>query len=88
MFSLGAGFGGIEFAKADEPMLIGCDVADALEYERASPPASPRPPARVPWPGRTPVLRPRGPAGGRPSAGACGLQPSCRLDAHRALAVA
>jgi SAM-dependent methyltransferase len=33
----GAGFGAIEFAKADEPMLIGCDVADVLEYERASP---------------------------------------------------
>ncbi len=33
----GAGFGGIEFAKADEPMLIGGDVADVLEYERASP---------------------------------------------------
>jgi SAM-dependent methyltransferase len=36
----GAGFGGIEFAKADEPMLIGCDVADVLEYERASPGAT------------------------------------------------
>ena len=33
----GAGFGGIEFAKADEPMLIGRDVDDVLEYERASP---------------------------------------------------
>ena len=32
----GAGFGGIEFAKADEPMLIGRDVDDVLEYERAS----------------------------------------------------
>ena len=30
----GAGFGGIEFAKADEPMLIGRDVDDVLEYER------------------------------------------------------
>ncbi len=30
----GAGFGGIEFAKADEPMLIGPDVDDVLEYER------------------------------------------------------
>ena len=36
----GAGFGAIEFAKADEPMLIGCDVADVLEYERASPGAT------------------------------------------------
>ena len=36
----GAGFGGIEFAKADEPMLIGRDVDDVLEYERASPSAS------------------------------------------------
>jgi hypothetical protein len=36
----GAGFGGIEFAKADEPMLIGRDVDDVLEYERASPTAT------------------------------------------------
>jgi SAM-dependent methyltransferase len=36
----GAGFGGIEFATADEPMLIGRDVDDALEYERASPAAT------------------------------------------------
>jgi SAM-dependent methyltransferase len=36
----GAGFGGIEFAKADEPMLVGRDVDDALEYERASPTAT------------------------------------------------
>jgi SAM-dependent methyltransferase len=36
----GAGFGGIEFAKADEPMFIGRDVDDVLEYERASPSAS------------------------------------------------
>jgi SAM-dependent methyltransferase len=35
-----AGFGGIEFAKADEPMLIGRDVGDVLEYERASPTAT------------------------------------------------
>ena len=35
----GAGFGGIEFAKADEPMLIGRDVDDVLDYERASPAA-------------------------------------------------
>ena len=35
----GAGFGGIEFAKADEPMFIGRDVDDVLEYERASPTA-------------------------------------------------
>ena len=33
----GAGFGGIEFATVDEPMLIGRDVDDVLEYERASP---------------------------------------------------
>ena len=36
----GAGFGSIEFAKADEPMLIGPDVDDVLEYERASPAAT------------------------------------------------
>ena len=36
----GAGFGGIEFAKADEPMLIGRDVDDVLEYELASPTAT------------------------------------------------
>ena len=36
----GAGFGGIECAKADEPMLIGRDVDDVLEYERASPAAT------------------------------------------------
>jgi SAM-dependent methyltransferase len=36
----GAGFGGIEFAAADEPMLIGRDIDDVLEYERASPSAS------------------------------------------------
>jgi SAM-dependent methyltransferase len=36
----GAGFGGIEFAKADEPMLIGRDVDDVLEHERASPTAT------------------------------------------------
>jgi SAM-dependent methyltransferase len=36
----GAGFGGIEFAKADELMLIGRDVDDVLEYERASPSAT------------------------------------------------
>ena len=36
----GAGFGGIEFAKADEPMLIGRDVDDVLEYERTSPAAT------------------------------------------------
>jgi hypothetical protein len=36
----GAGFGGIEFAKADEPMLIGRDVDNVLEYERASPTAT------------------------------------------------
>ena len=35
----GAGFGGVEFAKADEPMLIGRDVADVLEYERTFPSA-------------------------------------------------
>jgi SAM-dependent methyltransferase len=36
----GAGFGGIEFVKADEPMLIGRDVDDVLEYERTSPTAT------------------------------------------------
>ncbi|HEY3734230.1 MAG TPA: class I SAM-dependent methyltransferase [Streptosporangiaceae bacterium] len=36
----GAGFGGIEFTKADAPMLIGRDEDDVLEYERASPGAS------------------------------------------------
>ena len=36
----GAGFGGIEFAKVDEPMLIGRDVDDVLEHERASPTAA------------------------------------------------
>ncbi len=36
----GAGFGGIEFAKVDEPILIGRDIDDVLEYERTSPSAS------------------------------------------------
>lgn len=36
----GAGFGGIEFVKADEPMLIGGDVDDVLGYERTSPTAA------------------------------------------------
>jgi SAM-dependent methyltransferase len=36
----GAGFSGIEFAKVDEPMLVGRDVEDVLEYERASPAAA------------------------------------------------
>jgi hypothetical protein len=36
----GAGFGGIGFAKVDEPMLIGRDEDDVLEYERTSPTAS------------------------------------------------
>jgi SAM-dependent methyltransferase len=36
----GAGFGGIEFAQADEPMLVGRDVDDVLAYERASPAAT------------------------------------------------
>ena len=36
----GAGFGDINFAKVDEPMLIGRDVDDVLEYERASPSAT------------------------------------------------
>ena len=35
----GAGFGGIEFVKVDEPMLIGRDVDDVLEYERTFPSA-------------------------------------------------
>jgi hypothetical protein len=39
-FLSGAGFGRIEFAKVDEPMLIGRDVDDVLEYERTSPSAS------------------------------------------------
>ncbi len=33
----GAGFDGIEFTTVDEPMLIGSDPDDVLEYERASP---------------------------------------------------
>ena len=37
----GAGFARIEFAKVDEPMLIGRDVDDVVEYER-SPPAPAR----------------------------------------------
>jgi SAM-dependent methyltransferase len=32
-----AGFGGIGFARADEPMPIGRDLDDVLEYERGSP---------------------------------------------------
>jgi SAM-dependent methyltransferase len=36
----GAGFGGIEFAQADEPMLVGRDADDVLEYERSSPTAA------------------------------------------------
>lgn len=36
----GAGFGGIEFTKADEPMLIGRNVDDVFEYERTSPAAA------------------------------------------------
>lgn len=36
----GAGFGGIECAEADEPMLIGRDVDDVLAYQRASPSAT------------------------------------------------
>ena len=36
----GAGFGGIELAKVDEPMLVGRDVDDVLGYERASPSAA------------------------------------------------
>lgn len=35
-----AGFRGIEFAQVDEPLLIGRDVDDVLEYERASPDAT------------------------------------------------
>jgi hypothetical protein len=35
----GVGFGGVEFAKADEPMLIGRDLDDVLEYERTFPSA-------------------------------------------------
>ncbi len=36
----GAGFGGIGFIQADEPMHIGRDIDDALEYERTSPTAT------------------------------------------------
>jgi SAM-dependent methyltransferase len=36
----GAEFGGIEFAAVDEPMLIGRDVDDVLNYERSSPSAA------------------------------------------------
>jgi hypothetical protein len=32
--------GSIEFAKVDEPMLVGRDADDVLEYERASPSAA------------------------------------------------
>jgi hypothetical protein len=41
----GTGFGGIEFAAADEPMLIGRDVAGVLDYKRTIPA-----PGRC-WPG-------------------------------------
>ena len=33
----GAGFGDIELVKADEPLLVGRDVDDALDFERTSP---------------------------------------------------
>jgi SAM-dependent methyltransferase len=36
----GAGFGGIDFTRVDEPMLIGRDVDDVLGYERTSPSAA------------------------------------------------
>ena len=36
----GAGFGRIEFAAVDEPMIIGTDVDDVLHYERSSPSAA------------------------------------------------
>jgi SAM-dependent methyltransferase len=36
----GAGFGAVSFAKVDEPMLIGRDVDDVVEYERGSPSAA------------------------------------------------
>jgi len=35
-----AGFGGIECAKTDEPVLVGHGADDVLEYERASPTAT------------------------------------------------
>jgi hypothetical protein len=35
-----AAFGGIDCAEADEPMLVGRDVDDVLEYERVSPTAT------------------------------------------------
>jgi SAM-dependent methyltransferase len=31
----GAGFGGVEFAPVDEPMLVGRDLDDVLDYERS-----------------------------------------------------
>jgi SAM-dependent methyltransferase len=37
---VGAGFSGIDFTKVDEPMPIGLDLDDVLEYERASPSAA------------------------------------------------
>jgi SAM-dependent methyltransferase len=36
----GAGFGGVGFEKLDEPLLIGPDVDDVLEYERSFPSAA------------------------------------------------
>jgi hypothetical protein len=36
----GAGSGDIEFAKADEPMLVGRDADEVLGYEVASPTAT------------------------------------------------
>lgn len=36
----GAGFTAIEFARVDEPMLIGSDIDDVLDYERTSPSGS------------------------------------------------
>jgi SAM-dependent methyltransferase len=35
-----AGFGGVDFTRADESMLIGSDVDDVIRYERASPTAT------------------------------------------------
>src|SRR5579859_2706068 len=35
-----AGFGGVDFTRADESMLIGSDVDDVIGYERASPTAT------------------------------------------------
>ena len=60
----GAGFGGLECAKADELMLIGRDVDDALEYERASPSATETPGRAQPSTSRRADQAGPGPPGG------------------------